>query len=115
MENQIERLLVKEIEKMGGKCLKLVNQGANNFPDRTILLPGAYIALAECKDKGKDLRETQQWYRDEVLMPLGFKVFRVRTIEDIEQIKQHYNHYIVFNRIARCRRPKRRKYEKMDS
>lgn len=89
-ESKIEIKLVKRIKQLGGYCPKLIMVGKRNFPDRTILLSGGYIAFAECKGEGKELRKTQSWFSRKVLIPLGFKVYKVINEKDIEDIVNDY-------------------------
>lgn len=53
-ESQIENYLKREIEKLGGLCLKFVSPGNKGVPDRIIILPNGQIIFAELKtEKGK--------------------------------------------------------------
>lgn len=48
-EKNLERKLKKEVEKLGGLCLKLVTPGFTGIPDRLILLPGGKVWFVEVK------------------------------------------------------------------
>ena len=89
-EKTVETYLEKEVRRKGGRAFKLACIGLRNFPDRTVLLPGGYIVFAECKVPKKDLRKTQQWFKDKVLVPLGFKFYTVRFKEDVNRIISDY-------------------------
>lgn len=95
LESDIERKLCIAIRKEGGACLKLINQGKRHFPDRTIGLPGGFIAFAECKRNTKDgvLRTGQKRWRRILQKRLGFPYFTVRTQADINKILVAYRRY----------------------
>ena len=82
-ESKIEKKLKKEIEKIGGKALKLVSPGMSGMPDRIVLLPDEKIFFIELKAPGKKLRALQE-YRAKELRTLGFKVRVIDSIEGID-------------------------------
>lgn len=69
-EKDLERKLVRSVEKNGGKALKL-NSGIRGMPDRLILLPGGVIMFVELKVPGKKPRPLQE-KRLKDLNRLGF-------------------------------------------
>lgn len=48
LERDIEKALIRHIEKLGGTCEKF-SSGVRNVPDRIITLPGNRISFVECK------------------------------------------------------------------
>lgn len=49
IEKDVERLLKKEVEKLGGMCFKLVSPGMRGTPDRLVLLPDGKVHFIETK------------------------------------------------------------------
>ena len=72
-ENKIEKRLIKEIEKLGGKALKFTSPGMIGVPDRIVLLPHGKLIFVELKAPGKKLKVIQE-YRAKQLRKLGFDV-----------------------------------------
>lgn len=56
-EKQLEQKLKKEVEKLGGLCLKLTTPGFTGIPDRLILLPGGKVWFVEVKKPGEQIEE----------------------------------------------------------
>lgn len=54
LEKEIEKILVQEVKKLGGRAYKWVSPGNNGVPDRIIIFPGQMPIFAELKtDSGK--------------------------------------------------------------
>lgn len=54
LEKNIEKILVKEVKKLGGLCYKWVSPGNAGVPDRIVLLPNRPVMFVELKtDRGK--------------------------------------------------------------
>ncbi len=83
LEKEIERVLVKEVKKLGGLCLKFNSLSMTGIPDRIILMKNARLAFVELKRKGKKLRPLQK-KRIKQLRDLGFKCF---IIDDLAGVK----------------------------
>ncbi|MGE7092550.1 VRR-NUC domain-containing protein [Lysinibacillus sp. NPDC048646] len=58
-ESQIENYLKREIEKLGGLCLKFVSPGNKGVPDRIIILPNGQVIFAELKNETGKLSALQ--------------------------------------------------------
>lgn len=84
-EKTIEKKLVKELEKIGGLCLKFNSQSMVGIPDRVILYKGGKLAFAETKAPSGKLRPIQVAVKSK-LESLGFKVYVVNTIEKIKEV-----------------------------
>lgn len=83
-ETKIEKRLVCEVERIGGKCPKWVSPGNRGVPDRIVILPSGVIAFAETKAPGKPLEPLQaRWAR--ILRNLGFPVYKLDSYEDIDK------------------------------
>lgn len=53
-EKDIERILVSEVKKLGGRAYKWTSPGNDGVPDRIVILPGRPPIFAELKtDRGK--------------------------------------------------------------
>ena len=48
-ESEIEKILVDEIRKMGGRAFKWVSPGNDGVPDRIVVLPGYPAIFVEMK------------------------------------------------------------------
>lgn len=59
-ESDVESYLKKNIERVGGLCLKFVSPGRAGVPDRICLMPNGIHFFAEVKAPGKKLRPLQQ-------------------------------------------------------
>ncbi len=81
-EKEIEKKLVEEITKIGGKCWKFTSPGMSGVPDRIALLHGGKIGFVEVKAPRKTLRPIQRKRKKE-LEQLGFKVYVLNSIEEI--------------------------------
>ena len=81
-ERDIERRLVRAIQKLGGLCPKWVSPGWDGVPDRIVLLPGGHIAFVELKAPGEKPRPLQL-RRKAQLEWLGFKVYIIDNTDQI--------------------------------
>ena len=63
LEKDVEGYLRREIEKMGGLCLKFTSPGNAGVPDRIIILPGGRVWFAEIKTTGGRVRPLQKWWQ----------------------------------------------------
>lgn len=81
-ESSIERRLIKEVEKLGGKCYKWVSPGVAGVPDRIVLLPGAIIVFVELKAEGEKPRPLQE-LRAKQLRNLGFRVECLDSVQAV--------------------------------
>lgn len=58
-ESEVENYLKKNIERVGGLCLKFVSPGRSGVPDRLCLMPNGKSIFVEVKAPGKKLRPLQ--------------------------------------------------------
>lgn len=84
LESSIERRFKKEVEKRGGKALKLTCPGTTGMPDRLVLLPGGRVVFAEMKAPGRKMRPLQQ-KRAAELRKLGFRVHKIDSVASIRR------------------------------
>ena len=83
-ENPVEKHLIKEVKKAGGRAYKFVSPGRRSVPDRIVLLPGGRLVFVECKAPGKPPR-ADQLREHERLRALGFTVV-VLDSKDLSQV-----------------------------
>lgn len=82
-ESKLERRLVREVERIGGRAPKWVSPGNRGVPDRIIILPDGRTVYAETKAPGKPLEPLQErWAK--TLRGLGHKVYKIDSYEDID-------------------------------
>ena len=72
-ERDAEMYLKKEIEKLGGMCLKWTSPGCDGVPDRIALLPYRHAVFVEVKASTGRLRPVQR-HVIEKLIRLGQQV-----------------------------------------
>ena len=82
LEKDIEKKLIKEVNKLGGLALKFLSPGYAGVPDRLILLPYRKLAFIELKAPGKTLRPLQE-KRKRQLEELGFLVLCLDSKDEI--------------------------------
>lgn len=83
-EKTLEARLRQEVEKLGGKALKLSAQMHRGLPDRMVLLPPGQITFVEMKTTGKKPTKLQEKCHRE-LRSLGFDVYVVDSTESLEE------------------------------
>ncbi|MBC5689755.1 VRR-NUC domain-containing protein [Mediterraneibacter sp. NSJ-55] len=59
-EKEIEKYLVSEVRKRGGRAYKWVSPGNAGVPDRIVILPGMPVVFAELKSERGRLTELQK-------------------------------------------------------
>ena len=85
LEKEIEQKLRKNVEDLGGKCLKWVCPGWSGVPDRIVLLPGGRIYFVELKrPRGGVLSPMQKKWRD-WLQRLGFRYVLIWDRERLDR------------------------------
>ncbi len=94
-EKKLEKLLIKRVKEIGGKCVKWVTSQNAGLPDRICLLPGGQIIFVELKSPGKKLTKIQQLWRSE-LVELGFRHEVISTVDSIEKLfsSTHLSAYV---------------------
>ena len=87
LEKDIERKLVKLVEKHGGLCLKWVCPGWSGVPDRIVLLPGGVVMFVETKrPKGSRVAKLQTWWAERIRR-LGFWCFCTFDVPDLHTLE----------------------------
>ena len=84
LEKDIEKVLVTEIRKLGGRAYKWVSPGNDGVPDRIVILPGMRPVFVELKaEKGR--LSTLQKVQIRRLLDMGQDVRVLRGIREVEQ------------------------------
>ncbi|MGH4125614.1 MAG: VRR-NUC domain-containing protein [Clostridium sp.] len=84
-EAVIEKRLIKEVKKIGGKALKFVSPGMSGVPDRIVILPHGKIIFVELKAPGEKPSPMQE-YRAKQFRALGFDVRCIDSVEGIMEL-----------------------------
>ena len=82
-ERDLEWKLIKQVEAMGGVCMKWVSPGRSGVPDRIIIMPGGKIAFVEMKRPGETPKPLQARQLKQ-LQELGCQATFLRSQEDID-------------------------------
>ena len=82
LESDIEQRLVHGIEKLGGLCIKV---GQDGWPDRLCILPGGRVCWAELKRPDGTASGPQRW-RAVQLRRLGQRVERPSSAADVDAL-----------------------------
>lgn len=85
LEKDIEKKLCEEVNKVGGKCLKLISPSWAGIPDRLVLMPKGRLGFVELKAPGKKPRKLQE-KRIQELLKLGFKVYTVDSYDECKRV-----------------------------
>ncbi len=84
-EKEVERYLVEEVERAGGKALKFTSPGHAGVPDRLVLLPEGKCVFVEVKAPGKKMRPLQVKMAEQI-QALGFPVACVDSEEAVKDV-----------------------------
>lgn len=86
-ESSIERLLVEEVKKLKGKCIKMISTYEAGIPDRLVLYKGRAI-FVELKREGEAPRRIQVFYMEQ-LKAIGFEC---RVIDSVDELVSFLNY-----------------------
>ena len=70
-EATIEKALVRMVEKLGGKCIKLEANFNKGLPDRLVLIPGGHAFFCEVKRPKGGTYSKRQLFWQGVLVNLN--------------------------------------------
>jgi hypothetical protein len=85
LECVIEKSLVDQVKRIGGKAYKFVSPGNRGVPDRILLLPGGRIVFVELKSSSGKSTPIQMQKQKEIAK-LGFPVFVVNSKAGVNQL-----------------------------
>ena len=83
-EKDIEKILVSEVRKLGGRAYKWVSPGNDGVPDRIVFLPGRPPVFVELKTETGKLSALQEVQIDR-LKTLGQDV---RVLYGLQEVKE---------------------------
>jgi len=83
-ESPIERYLVAQVKKIGGKAIKLLPTYENGMPDRQVLYEGRSV-FVELKATGKKPRALQVAFSKE-LAKVGFEVVVIDSKQGVDAL-----------------------------
>ena len=83
-EREIEKILVAEVKKLGGRAYKWVSPGNDGVPDRIVILPGETPYFVELKSESGRLSALQAVQIDR-LRSMGQAVFVARGLDGLSQ------------------------------
>ncbi|WP_195321346.1 VRR-NUC domain-containing protein [[Clostridium] symbiosum] len=83
LEKEIEKILVSEVKKLGGRAYKWVSPGNDGVPDRIVIFPNRPPIFVELKSETGWLSALQQ-VQIKRLRELGQAVFVVRGLEGVK-------------------------------
>lgn len=81
-ESDIEKILVSEVKKLGGRAYKWVSPGNDGVPDRIVILPDRPPMFVELKSEAGRLSALQQ-AQIKRLKDLGQAVYVVKGIDGL--------------------------------
>lgn len=99
-EKTLESSLVREVSRMGGKCLKYASSTTTGYPDRLVLLPEGCVFWVELKTTGRKPGKKQQ-LRHQELRDLGQVVYVVDSMSELEMAVALMNRAVIAERIRR--------------
>lgn len=86
-EKDIEKILVAEVKKLGGKAYKWTSPGNDGVPDRIVIFPNRAPVFVELKTEKGRLTSLQAVQIDR-LRELGQAVFVVKGIDGVSNFFQ---------------------------
>ena len=82
LEKDIEKILVKEVKKLGGLCYKWVSPGNAGVPDRIVLIPNCPVMFVELKTDTGKLSRLQE-IQIKKLKAITEHVYVLRGLEEV--------------------------------
>jgi len=83
-ESKLEKRLVSEVKRIGGRAPKWTSPGNRGVPDRLVILPGGRTIYVEMKAPGKPLEPLQvRWAK--ILRNMGHQVYKIDSNDDIDK------------------------------
>lgn len=82
LEKEIEKILVSEVKKLGGRAYKWVSPGNDGVPDRIVIFPNRPPVFVELKSESGRLTALQD-VQIKRIRELGQAVFVVRGMDGL--------------------------------
>jgi hypothetical protein len=90
-ESEIEKILVNEVRRLGGRAYKWVSPGNDGVPDRIVIFPGHPPIFTELKtDTGK--LSALQNVQIKRLTDLGQRIYVIYGINGLSQFFQDFGY-----------------------
>lgn len=93
LEKDIEKILVNEVKKMGGRAYKWVSPGNDGVPDRIVILPGLRPMFVELKTETGRLSALQN-VQIKRLQELGQEVEVLYGLQQVRDFLDECRHRI---------------------
>lgn len=90
-ESEIEKILVNEVKKLGGRAYKWTSPGNAGVPDRIVIFPGCVPVFVELKTDTGTLTALQKVQIDR-LRDLGQRVWVVKGIAGLVRFFDDIGH-----------------------
>lgn len=100
LERDIEKVLVDEVKKLGGRAYKWVSPGNDGVPDRIVILPGTRPVFVELKTETGRLSALQKVQIDR-LGNLGQRVEIIYGVNGVSRFFQDLGYEEVSEAIDR--------------
>lgn len=88
-EREIEKHLIRQVERHSGLAVKFISPGRSGIPDRVVLAAKGRLAFVELKAPGEKLRPIQQ-RRKEELEALGFMVRVIDRYSEVDSFIEEF-------------------------
>lgn len=98
-EREIERCLVGEVKKLGGRAYKWTSPGNDGVPDRIVIFPGREPIFVELKTDTGKLTPLQK-VQIERLRALGQKVEVLKGVKGLQKFFENEGYLDTASRIA---------------
>ena len=98
-EKEIEKILVDEVKRLGGRAYKWTSPGNDGVPDRIVFLPDTMVIFVELKTDTGTLSPLQKIQIDR-LKKLGQRVEVVKGIQGVKMFFQDLGYADTASRIA---------------
>jgi Holliday junction resolvase len=82
----VERMLVRQVEALGGACLKVTTLGRRGFFDRLVILPGGRVVFVELKRPRAERLSVHQMEYMKLFKALDVEFAVVRDRVDIARL-----------------------------
>lgn len=92
-EADIEKKLVREVKKLGGRAYKWVSPGNDGVPDRIVVMPGGQITFVELKTKKGRLSKLQE-RQIRTLTELGCCPTVIKGMEELDRFLDALRGYV---------------------
>lgn len=99
LEKDIEKILVGEVRRLGGRAYKWVSPGNSGVPDRIVILPNQSPIFVELKAERGKLTEMQK-VQIKRLQELGQRVEIVKGVLGLKQFFEELGYLDIASLIA---------------